>query len=86
MEKSAPDYSVIWLEGEDKPRLVVSKWMVEYEDQTVYCFLPSDEDKMKFNSALFKLKEVEKSWNSKLVLKIKYQTGITFSNTKLSML
>lgn len=45
MAKS-PDYSVIWLEDNDKTRSVASKWIVEDEDQTIYCYLPSNDDKI----------------------------------------
>lgn len=73
---SVPEYSVVWLDEEVKPRLIASKWIFEKSDAEIYCLLPLDEDKTKFNSAVFKLKEIEDSWVRKIVKKIKYQTGI----------
>lgn len=76
MSISIPNYSVIWLDGEEKPRLVASKWIVENKDKQIFCFLPSVEDKIRYNTAVFKLNEIEEQWNSSLVKEIKYQTGI----------
>lgn len=74
-----PDYSVIWLLYEEKPRLIASKWILKISDDEIYCFLPPDDCKIKLNSDVFKLREVGKAWCRKLITKIKYQTGIKFN-------
>lgn len=75
MTDSTFDYSVIWLLGEENPRIVATKWIRESEDNLVYCYLPSGEDKIKFYTILTKLKDYENFWSTKVVKEIKYQTS-----------
>lgn len=52
---------------------------MQNSDEEIVCFLPSEEDRIKFNKSVFKLSEMEDSWCCKTVEKIKYQTSIQFN-------